>query len=180
MKNNLINMNNSPQSDKKPSRKYLWNRKYCLNLTLVFVFTMFLYAMIHASRTAWAYSQAYVISDPYFSDKNLGIIDMTFLLCYAFGMIYNGWVGDHTNLKKFLTVGCLLGVSGYMIFTVLAVTKQHYMALDLVLWGLNGFGQSRLYPGLVSVLGNWIGSSNRGILLGIWSGNLNIGNIIGQ
>lgn len=35
------------------------------------------------------------------------------------------------------------------------------------------------WPGLIAVMGNWVGPDNRGNLMGIWSGNANMGNIIG-
>ena len=35
------------------------------------------------------------------------------------------------------------------------------------------------WPGLISVMGNWVGPDNRGYLMGIWSGNANMGNIVG-
>ena len=31
------------------------------------------------------------------------------------------------------------------------------------------------WPGLISVMGNWIGPDYRGLLMGIWSGNSNFG-----
>lgn len=44
---------------------------------------------------------------------------------------------------------------------------------------INGFSQSAGYPGLVAVMGNWFGKDSRGILLGLWSINSNLGNILG-
>jgi len=44
---------------------------------------------------------------------------------------------------------------------------------------INGFSQSAGYPGLVAIMGNWFGKDSRGILLGLWSINSNLGNILG-
>jgi sugar phosphate permease len=35
------------------------------------------------------------------------------------------------------------------------------------------------WPGLIAVMGNWIGPDKRGSLMGIWTGCSNVGNIIG-
>jgi sugar phosphate permease len=44
---------------------------------------------------------------------------------------------------------------------------------------INGFCQSAGYPGMMAVMGNWFGKGSRGILLGLWSINANLGNIVG-
>lgn len=43
---------------------------------------------------------------------------------------------------------------------------------------LNGFVQSTGWPGVMGVMGNWFGKGGRGLLMGIWGINANIGNII--
>lgn len=49
----------------------------------------------------------------------------------------------------------------------------------LLLWILNGVGQSTGMPGFVAAMGNWFGSTKRGILMGIWIGMTNFGDIMG-
>lgn len=43
---------------------------------------------------------------------------------------------------------------------------------------LNGFIQSTGWPGIMGVMGNWFGKGNRGLLMGVWAINANVGNII--
>ena len=44
---------------------------------------------------------------------------------------------------------------------------------------LNGLSQSTCYPGCVNILGNWFRNAKVGILMGIWSGCTNFGDIDG-
>jgi len=43
---------------------------------------------------------------------------------------------------------------------------------------INGFFQSTGWPGVMGVIGNWFGKQKRGLLLGFWAVNANVGNII--
>jgi len=44
---------------------------------------------------------------------------------------------------------------------------------------LNGIFQSTGWPGVLSIMKNWFGKKNSGMLMGIWSGNANFGDAIG-
>lgn len=45
--------------------------------------------------------------------------------------------------------------------------------------GMNGMFQSVGWPGCIALMGNWFGPGKRGLIMGIWAGNPNFGNIIG-
>ena len=45
---------------------------------------------------------------------------------------------------------------------------------------LSGMCQSTCWPGSVAIMGNWFGKGSRGLLMGVWAGNSNFGNIIGD
>lgn len=49
-----------------------------------------------------------------------------------------------------------------------------------ILFALNGCFQSPVWPGTVAVIGNWFSKSNRGSVMGVWSTNNSVGNILGQ
>lgn len=49
-----------------------------------------------------------------------------------------------------------------------------------MLFAFNGAFQSTVWPGTVAVVANWFPKSNRGSVMGFWSTNASVGNIIGQ
>lgn len=41
------------------------------------------------------------------------------------------------------------------------------------------FPQSTGWPGVVSVMGNWLGIRRRGLVMGVWNAHTSVGNILG-
>ena len=111
----------------------------------VFIITVLLYCTWHASRTAWAYSKKGVKeSNAYFTDSKLGIFDMCFMLAYAFGQFYNGWLGDQSDLKIFMAIGTIISLGGYFLFAFLARSAVYSMFIFSICFIFYGFGQSRV------------------------------------
>ena len=111
----------------------------------VFLITVTLYCTWHASRTAWAYSKKYVKdSDPYFTDQKMGIFDMCFMLAYALGLFYNGWLGDQSDLKLFIVKGAAISLCGYFGFAILGGNGYFGTLIFAACFLLHGFGQSRV------------------------------------
>ena len=48
----------------------------------------------------------------------------------------------------------------------------------LLFFAINGMFQSLGWPLVLSVMGNWFGKNNRGMLFGIFASNTNVGNIL--
>lgn len=110
----------------------------------------------------------------------LGELDLAFLSSYAIGMFFSGHFADKTDLRVFLAIGMLL--SG--VFTVafgcgywFGVHSFLYFVLVQILCGVS---QSTGWPCVVAVVGNWFGSSKRGLIMGVWNSHTSIGNIVGS
>jgi len=99
-------------------------KKYKPYQILAFLITALLYTSFHAARTAWAYSKKDIENDDYFNDRMLSFLDISFMLSYAAGLFYNGWLGDQINLKSFLTQGGLLSVFGFCFFCLSKLEKD--------------------------------------------------------
>jgi len=146
-----------------------------------FFLTAILYAISHASRTVYGYVKHDIKSDPYFSDSHLGIIDFTFMSAYAIGQYVNGYLGDRINIKISLGVGLVCAALGLSLFGYLeGIKATHIFAVDLLVFIINGLGQSTGYPGCVCIVSNWFANSKTGLVFGLWGTSLNIGNILGQ
>jgi len=137
--------------------------------------------MLHASRTAWAYSKPTLIEELDYNDTTLGWLDCAFLSAYGIGLFLNGWLGDRLKLKILLSLGVLLTIFAITAFSLIE-GAMHFstLFLGIPLFMLNGIGQSTAFPGFMTILSNWFPAKQRGLIFGIWMANINLGNIIGQ
>lgn len=147
----------------------------------VFVLTFFTYAAVHSCRSVWSYSKDNLQNDPefHFTQDFFGTCDLVFLLCYSMSLYLFGWIGDKIDLRLYLAIGLVgtctsFGTLGWMRFS-----NYRSEPLFAFFMGLNGMFQSVGWPGSIAIMGNWFGPEKRGLIMGVWSGNPNIGNIIG-
>ncbi len=99
-----------------------------------------------------------------FTPVELGLIGSTMFYSYGLGKLFNGFLADHSNMKKFLACGFLF--SG---IAVLAMGFTKWVALAAALWALNGWFQSLGAPGSVVAMAAWFSNHERGRIYGIWS-----------
>lgn len=66
----------------------------------------------------------------------------------------------------------------YMSFSIYYLIAHVFnYAFVVIMMCLNGYFQSTGWPGVVGVIGNWFGKGKRGLLMGFWAVNSNVGNI---
>ncbi|XP_057751378.1 putative glycerol-3-phosphate transporter 5 [Arachis stenosperma] len=178
------------------------NKTLLFHQTCVLVITFLAYASFHASRKPPSIvksvlgptvplnsTQAPNLSPtdagwPPFNDAHgthrLGELDLAFLSSYSVGMYFAGHVGDRIDLRLFLVVGMM----GSGIFTVLFGLGYwfdvHVFGYFVVVQIFCGVFQSIGWPCVVAVVGNWLGESKRGFIMGVWSSHTSVGNIVGS
>ena len=54
-----------------------------------------------------------------------------------------------------------------------------FILLILMLQSPHSSSKSTGWPGIVAVMGNWLGISRRGLVMGIWNSHTSVGNILG-
>ena len=111
--------------------------------------------------------------------SKLGLLDALFLFCYAFGLLFFGSAGDRFNVVYVLVAGMWASAAVAFLFGAGGYIGIHMLPYYAALWGLCGAVQSVGWPANVAVMGNWYRRSERGAVLGIWSGNASAGNIVG-
>ena len=118
------------------------NRPIILQIS-AFTITALIYSMLHASRTAWAYSKPTLIEELDYNDTTLGWLDCAFLSAYGIGLFLNGWLGDRLKLKILLSLGVLLTIFAITAFSLIE-GAMHFstLFLGIPLFMLNGIGQS--------------------------------------
>ncbi|GAA32582.2 MFS transporter OPA family solute carrier family 37 (glycerol-3-phosphate transporter) member 3 [Clonorchis sinensis] len=175
--------------------------------TIVFILTYLAYALLHANRKAFgnlkpAITQVWTVPSrngsahllnssetwsrsPLFDSQEnaamfLGILDSLFMASYAIGLYVSGWLGDRFNHRLVLCFG--LSGSALIIFLFGVVTEWtgfYNRTLYAILWILNGFTQSTVWPSSVAIMNLWFGRF-RGLVLGIWTSCASVGNVIGD
>lgn len=181
----------------KPPHKTLLFHQIC-----VLVITFLAYASFHASRkppsivksvlgptlptnlTQLQLNSTVDLGWPPFNGTQgthrLGEVDLAFLTSYSIGMYLAGHVGDRIDLRLFL----VFGMMGSGLFTILFGLGYwldvHVLGYFVCVQIVCGVFQSIGWPCVVAVVGNWLGESKRGLIMGIWNSHTSVGNIIGS
>lgn len=128
------------------------------------------YGISYTCRLALSVVKKPLIDGDIFSAEQLGIIGSGIFYGYAFGKLVNGFLADHSNIKKFLAIGIL---SSALINLTMGWTAV--LSIWVALWVLNGWFQGFGAPGGIVALTNWFGNRERGRYYGIWSTAHSIG-----
>ncbi|XP_054165833.1 glucose-6-phosphate exchanger SLC37A2-like [Oppia nitens] len=116
---------------------------------------------------------------PFSSRTMLGTLDLVFLISYSVSMYINGMIAERMNLRYFLTIGMLFSGICNILFGLAYFLGIHSLGYFYFVQIITGIGQSTGWPGVLAAVGNWFGSSKRGLMFGIWNSHLYFGNIAG-
>jgi OPA family sugar phosphate sensor protein UhpC-like MFS transporter len=128
------------------------------------------YGLIYTCRLALGVVKKPLIDAGIFSPIDLGTIGSALFYTYAIGKLSNGFLADHANMKRFLSVTFLASA-----LCNLAMGATTTVVLAAVLWGLNGWFQSAGAPGGVVAMTGWVSNRERGRAYGLWSTAHSIG-----
>ncbi|XP_061347106.1 putative glycerol-3-phosphate transporter 5 isoform X2 [Gastrolobium bilobum] len=110
----------------------------------------------------------------------LGELDLAFLISYSIGMYLAGHVGDRIDLRLFLVFGMMGSGLFTLLFGLGYWLDVHVLGYFVGVQIVCGVFQSIGWPCVVAVVGNWLGESKRGLIMGIWNSHTSVGNIIGS
>lgn len=147
---------------------------------IVFVLCFLSSLTRHSLVESWSIIKPQISDDLDFSNIILGLIDMLFLFCYAFGNITLGHLADKYNPKKILCYSMIIAAIFYIFILLMALSLYKSPALYAIFTIFNGFFQGAIWPCCISIMGNWYSAGNRGKIMGIWIINTSIGNIFGS
>jgi OPA family sugar phosphate sensor protein UhpC-like MFS transporter len=122
------------------------------------------YALIYMCRLAIGVVKKPLIDGGIFTPAELGMIGSALFYTYALGKLTNGFLADHANLRRVLTVTFVLTA-----LCNLGMGFATSLWLAVLLWGLNGWFQSFGAPGGAVVLTAWFSNRERGRAYGVWS-----------
>lgn len=141
------------------------------------------YSMYYVCRTSLNVVKKPLIDSGILDASELGIISSALLFTYAIGKFVNGFLADHSNVKRFMMIGLLLstianlvvGVMGILTLQQTLISTLAFYILFAILWGINGWTQSMGAPASVVTLSRWFSLSNRGTFYGFFSMSHNLG-----
>ena len=92
----------------------------------------------------------------------LGMIGSTLFFSYAIGKLVNGFIADHANVVRYMSLGLLLSAGMNLM---MGMTSN--AMLLAIFWGINGWAQSMGVGPCVVSLARWYGCKERGTFYAI-------------
>ena len=146
------------------------------------------YSLYYVCRTSLNVMKKPILDSGMLDATQLGIIGATLLFAYAIGKFVNGFLADHSNIKRFMAAGLLvstlasltMGVIGFLgsdnAFTgSAAIPSSIVFLIFAIMWGVNGWSQSMGAAPAIIALSRWFPLSRRGTFYGFFSASHNIG-----
>lgn len=132
------------------------------------------YIIYYIGRNNYAIAKPYIMDEfPTYSAALMGLVSSIFLLAYAFGQFFNGFLGDKVGARRFITLGLIVSSVINLYMGVLPVFDFIWVAL--IFWGLNGYFQAMGWAPSVKTIANWQPSDDRGK----WSSRLATSYLLG-
>ncbi|WP_159951357.1 MFS transporter [Polaribacter septentrionalilitoris] len=136
----------------------------------VFISATLGYGLYYVCRLSLNVIKKPIVDAGVLTESELGIIGSTLFFAYAIGKFTNGFLADHSNIKRFMSVGLLISALANL---VMGFTST--FLFFAICWGINGWVQSMGAPSSVVSLSRWYKDSERGSFYGFWSTSHNIG-----
>ena len=109
----------------------------------------------------------------------LGLLDTTYLVCYAFFTFLSGPVADRVDLRVFLTVGMVGSGLFTAMFGLAYRARVHSIWYFFCVQALTGLFHTTGWPGVLTVVANWFQKDRKGFIMGAWYSHASVGNILG-
>ncbi|HEI8868786.1 MFS transporter [Serratia sp. AKBS12] len=155
-----------------PSHGPLNEKKFLTLRWRTFLAMTVAYVMFYVCRLSFTVAKSALV-DIGISPTELGMIGSALFFCYAIGKLVNGFLADHANVVRFMSLGLLLSAG----MNFMMGTTSNALLLTLF-WGINGWAQSMGVGPCAVSLARWYGNKERGTFYAIWSTAHNIGEAI--
>jgi OPA family sugar phosphate sensor protein UhpC-like MFS transporter len=155
------------------SDKIIASKKYKISKWSVFLSATFGYAFFYVCRLSLSVIKKPLVDAEIFDPAQLGQIGSALFFSYAIGKLVNGFLSDHLNVNKFISIGLLFTALANLILGFFPV-----FMVFMVVWGLSGWFQSQGAAPCVVALTRWFKAKERGTYYAAWSASHNIGKAI--
>tara|TARA_B110001452_G_scaffold267648_1_gene278830 strand:+ start:9042 stop:10373 length:1332 start_codon:yes stop_codon:yes gene_type:complete len=160
-KSTPVSITKSEEDQKLYYKKLKWQ---------VFISATLGYGFYYVCRLSLNVVKKPIVDGGILTESELGIIGSTLFFAYAIGKLTNGFLADHSNIKKFMAIGLLVSALANLMMGFTST-----FLFFAICWGANGWVQSMGAPASVVSLSRWYKDSERGSFYGFWSTSHNIG-----
>jgi len=144
------------------------------------------YSLYYVARTSLNVVKKPILESGALDAHQLGMIGSALLFTYAIGKFVNGFLADHSNIKRFMAVGLAVsavanlsvGMLGFSFTSGTALTSFAFFMAFAILWGINGWSQSMGAAPAIIALSRWFPLKERGTFYGFFSASHNIGEFL--
>ena len=141
------------------------------------------YSLFYVCRTTLNVVKKPILDSGMLDATQLGLVGSTLLFAYAIGKFVNGFLADHSNIKRFMATGLIVSASANLIMGILgiagaAVSTMAFFVLFAIMWGINGWSQSVGSPAAIVALSRWYPLNKRGTYYGFFSLSHNLGEFL--
>jgi len=139
----------------------------------VFISATLGYGLYYVCRLSLNVVKKPIVDAGILTESELGIIGSALFFSYAIGKLTNGFLADHSNIKRFMALGLLISALANLVMGFTGT-----FLFFAICWGVNGWVQSMGAPSSVVSLSRWYKDKERGSFYGFWSTSHNIGEAI--
>lgn len=150
-----------------------------LNKYEIFIVTFLCYTSIHSLRTSYSYSKKAIAEDLGIDQKYMGIVDSLMLTFLGIGHFLHALYPIKKPVLSLWVAMIVCGINYALIPGCLNISALTSIYVLSVLMCSNGFLQSYTWPNLLMIINSKFNPQIYAVLLGFWSANANVGNIIG-
>ena len=143
------------------------------------------YSLYYVCRTSLNVVKQPILESGALDASQLGLIGSALLFAYAIGKFVNGFLADHSNIKRFMAAGLCVSAVANLLVGLLGLANGGGMVGNMtlfvvfaVMWGLNGWAQSMGAPPAIIALSRWYPLSIRGTFYGFFSASHNLGEFL--
>ncbi len=136
----------------------------------VFISATLGYGLYYVCRLSINVVKKPIVDAGVLTESELGLVGSALFFTYALGKLTNGFLADHSNIKRFMAIGLLVSAIANLLMGFTSA-----FIFFAICWGVNGWVQSMGAPSCVVSLSRWYKEKERGSFYGFWSTSHNIG-----
>ena len=142
------------------------------------------YSLYYLCRTSLNVMKQPIIDSGFLNATQLGLIGACLYWAYAAGKFVNGFLADHSNIKKFMATGLVVSAAANAVMGILGmncsgagIASSAMFVTFAVMWAVNGWSQSMgAAPAIIS-LSRWFPLNIRGTFYGFFSASHNFARV---
>lgn len=142
--------------------------------SITFVLCWLAYASIYTGRLNLSIASPLMQETGIITPAGIGVMGSMFFYTYAFGQLFNGYLGDRFDPKKMVVIGLVFAA----VSNITIAFIQPFVML-LLLWALNGYGQSMLWGPSLRIVSDMYGPKRRVRAAVVLSTSVAVGSVAG-